>query len=110
MFLKSLTLFFIIGATFGFEIPESIQSGLEKVHRDCMEKTQATLDHIHKCSDKAIPDDPDAKCYLACFHDQLAFDLKNRIFQIQNVDHPMNDDVHGLLDHVSKECDGAYFV
>lgn len=108
-FLKLLLFFSLNYSIIGFEIPQSIQESTKDLHKHCIEKTGVSIEHIHKCSEKAIPDDPDVKCYLACLHDNFDVDLEKRIAQIQTVEHKINDDVHGLVSHIKKECDDEYF-
>lgn len=109
---KLLKAFYFIFLTFqvsAFEIPEDIRQGIENLHKHCKEKTGVAMEHIHKCSDKELPADPDAKCYIGCFHENSDVNLDTRIVLIQNVEHALNDDIHRVVEKIRNECDDAYF-
>lgn len=109
MLVKSFFLLLLTLLVTGFEIPENIREAVKELHHHCLEKTGASLEHLHKCSEKEIPGDPDAKCYLACMHGNADVKLDKRVVEIQTVELAINDDIHGLVEHIRKECDDDYF-
>uniref|UniRef100_A0A336MGP6 CSON012126 protein n=1 Tax=Culicoides sonorensis TaxID=179676 RepID=A0A336MGP6_CULSO len=109
LFIFFTSILISIQLTLGFDIPEPIRESMSALHKMCIEKTGASLEHIHKCSDNQIGDDADAKCYIACLNENVNLDLNRKIAEIQTVDHEMSDDIHRVVDHVKKECDDDYF-
>lgn len=109
LLVKSFFFLFLSVLATGFEIPEDIRQSIEKLHKHCIAKTGASIEHIHKCSDKEIPNDPDAKCYMACMHENHDVDLEARNVEIQHVNHEINDDIHGLVEDIRKQCKDEEF-
>lgn len=87
-----------------FDIPEPIRKGIMDLHVRCAKSTQVNIEHIHKCDVNHIPDDPDAKCYFACLHENATVDLNKKMASIENIEMAISDDIHRLIEHIRKNC------
>lgn len=92
-----------------FDFPDSIKGNLIILHNKCVDETGVQRRVLRRCSeDKQIPDDPAAKCYLKCMHDNFGVDLEKQVASIthhENQAHDINEHVHKMVAHVQGQCD-----